>query len=492
LALKPGNVNSAQFGKLYSFAVDSTLFAQPLYVGGVGMPDGIVHNIVFAASTRGTVYAFDADNNNPAAGSLWTRTYLPTGERYFVTPTDLGGGCTNPPEAGIVGTPVIDRDRQTMYFVVKSITSSGSTTTHRLHAVSLLDGSERAGSPTVISPVFAGTGDGSSAGSIAFDGPHQNQRSALLLAPNASGGKTVWIAYASHCDATPYHGLVLGFDGANVASQTAAFNATPNGNDGGIWQSNGGLAADAQSSIYALSGNGTFDVDTGGVDYGDSALRLTAPAAGAASNLMKVADYFTPSNQAYLQSTDSDLGGTEPLLFHDPASGVAPQLMVASDKLGGIYLLNTSNLGRYNTGTNSGMNGDVQEFGAGHEMVYNFAFFGNTLYTSNPLRAYTFLSGTSTTAGRFNTTPAAERNLTGTAPVVSANGAADAVIWTEEQNGVLHAYTTPGLTEIYNTGQAANGRDTAPGFVKFTSPVIANGKVFLSGNGALAVYGPLP
>jgi hypothetical protein len=76
--------------------------------------------------------------------------------------------------------------------------------------------------------------------------------------------------------------------------------------------------------------------------------------------------------------------------------------------------------------------------------------------------------------------------------VISANGTANALVWALDQQTILHAFTAPSLTEIYNTTQASGGRDTPPTLVKFTSPVIANGKVYLSGRGSLAVYGLLP
>ena len=490
--LTPANVNPATFGKLYSYPVDSYLFAQPLYVGGLGMPDGAVHNLIFAATTHATVYAFDADNNNPAAGYLWSQSYIPSGER-FPTASDYFG-CGNPPEAGIVGTPVIDRSTQTLYFVVKSITTTGSTFFHRLHAVSLLDGTERPGSPQIINSTFAGTGAGASGGAIAFNGQTQNNRGALLLNTSPSGAKTVWIPYASHCDIGPYHGLLLGYNTASLGTVSAAFNNTPNGNDGGIWGSSGGLAADAQGNIYVLDGNGTFDANTGGPDYGDTALKLVPPATGAASNLMAVADFFTPSNQLSLENSDSDLGGAAPILFSDPASGVAPNLLIASDKMGYIYLINTANMGKYETGSNgiNSLNGDIQDFGGNSGFVYNFAFFHNTLYTGSNMNAYAFLPGTATTAGKFNTSPIASVSGTnGIAPAVSASGVANPVVWTFDSNSNLNAYTAA-LAPIYSSTTAPNGRDTPPPFVRFTSPVIANGKVFLGGKGAITVYGLLP
>jgi hypothetical protein len=488
--LTPANVNSTQFGKLYDLTVDSYLYAQPLYVGGIGMPDGLVHDIVFAASSRGTVYAFDADGNNPPSGSLWSVNYIPSGERYAAA---ADYGCTNPQEAGIVGTPVIHRATQTMYFVTKSITTTGSSFYHRLHAVSLLDGSERAGSPQIISPTFAGTGDDAVNGMLSFNGKTQNQRSALLLTPNSSGGQTVWIAYASHCDIATYHGLMLGYD-ASALTLTASFNDTPNGGYGGYWGSNGGPAADAQGNIYDLGGNGTFDANTGGPDYGDSAVKLVPPAAGANSTQMTVADYFTPSNQATLAAHDTDLGGAEPLLISDPASGVAPHLLVASDKSGYIYLINTANMGKYDTGTNGidGLNGDLQDYPQGYFTIYNYAFFNNTLYTGCPLQSIAFIPGTATTAGRFQTPNTAQQNYGYEAPVVSANGTANGIVWMISYDGNLRSFTADLSTALYDTSQAAGGRDTPPTYVKFSAPVIANGKVYMQGQGSLSVYGLLP
>ena len=486
--LTPANVNVATFGKKFTFAVDSYLFAQPLYVGGYGMPDGAVHNLVFAATTHGTVYAFDADGNNPAGGAMWSVSLVPGGERYAQA-SDYG--CSNPPEAGIVGTPVIDRASGTMYLVTKTVATVGGVTHQRLHALSLIDGSEQPNSPQDIAPVFAGTGAGSAGGTIPFSSLHQLNRAALTLTTSATGAKTVWVAFASHCDIGPYHGVILGYDATNPASIVATFNDTPNGSDGGIWLGAGGLSADGTGSIYALAGNGNFDANTGGPDYGDSALRLLPPANPSAATAMTVADSFTPTNQAYLSSTDRDFGGTEAILFDDPASGVAPNLLVGSDKNGTIYLLNRGSLGGYNTGA-GGTNGDLAEIRGQGGNIYNFAFFNNVLYTSTPVTAFSFVRGTASTAGTLDVNALGRTGISFSAPVVSANGTGNVVVWTEDQSGVLHAFTALNLTEIYNSTQAAGGRDAAAPFVKFTSPVIANGKVYLSGQNALVVYGPLP
>ena len=168
-----------------------------------------------------------------------------------------------------MGTPVIDRTAQTMYLVTKTINSTTSAYVQRLHALSLLDGTERPGSPVVIAPTFAGTGDGGT--TITFNPQRQLNRGALALVANASGTNTVYVTFASHCDIQQYHGIIVGYDGTSMANN-ASFIDTPNGIEGGIWNSNGGLTADAQGYIYSVSGNGTFDANTNGPDYGDAVM----------------------------------------------------------------------------------------------------------------------------------------------------------------------------------------------------------------------------
>ncbi len=428
---------------------------------------------------------------------MWSRSLIPSGEQV-VTTSDYG--CSNPsPASGIIGTPVIDRVRGVLYVVVKTKLVNGGSTTyfHRIHAVSLANGAEMLSGPTVITATVPGTGAGNSSGNITFNAQRQNERSALLEAEGV-----VWITYASHCDIGPYHGWTLGYNAANVSQQTAVFNNTPNGDDGGIWTVAGGPAADNQGHLYTVAGNGTFDANDGGPDYADAVQRFNI----SASTLTPV-DYFVPSNQAYLSGRDLDLGTGDGMLFDDPASGVAPHLLVTPDKTGRIYLLNRDFLGGYQTGTNGpdGLNGDLQDFTVPSSVFTNFAYFNSRIYAGvdgQPLTTYDFTPGTKTTAGSVGTAPSMQTSVTfvggaesGAQLVLSANGTQNPIVWAEylgAANVYLYAFDANNLsTELYASTQNST-RDTGPGAVKFTVPMVANGKVYVGGQGQLVVYGLLP
>jgi hypothetical protein len=82
----------------------------------------------------------------------------------------------------------------------------------------------------------------------------------------------------------------------------------------------------------------------------------------------------------------------------------------------------------------------------------------------------------------------------GTAPSVSANGTSNAIVWAHENSdpAVLHAYDAANLAhEIYNSNQAAGGRDQFGAGNKFITPTVADGKVFVGTTSGVAVFGLL-
>ncbi|HEX5483016.1 MAG TPA: fibronectin type III domain-containing protein, partial [Terriglobia bacterium] len=257
--LTQANVNPNQFGKLFSYPIDGIAFASPLYVANVNIPGKGYHNVVYVATEHDSVYAFDADGRSGTP--LWQVSFLKAG--VTTVPCADTGECGDiPTEIGITGTPTIDQTTGTLYVVAK--TKEGTGYVQRLHALDITTGAEKFGGPVVIQASVAGTGAGSSGGLVPFDALRENQRPALLL-----NNGVIYIAFASHGDQPPWHGWVLGYS-ASTLQQVMVYNATPNGSGAGIWQSGGGLATDASGNIYFITGNGTFDANTGGADYGDT------------------------------------------------------------------------------------------------------------------------------------------------------------------------------------------------------------------------------
>jgi outer membrane protein assembly factor BamB len=304
--LTPGNVNSSNFGKLFVIPVDGKVDAEPLYLGGVTIPSKGTHNVLYAVTEHGTVYATDADTGT----NLWQVSMLQAGE----TASDNRGCGQIAPEIGITATPVIDRKagaNGTIYVVAMSKDSSGGYH-QRLHALDVTTGAEEFGGPQNIQASVRGTGDNSSGGTVIFDPGQYAERAGLLLLNGV-----IYTSWTSHCDIRPYTGWMMGYD-QNTLAQVTVLNVTPNGNEGAIWMSGTAPAADSSGNIYALDGNGVFDstLNSSGFpsegDFGNAFLKIST-----ANKQLAVADYFEMSNQSSENSTDEDLGSGGALVLPD-------------------------------------------------------------------------------------------------------------------------------------------------------------------------------
>ena len=322
--LTPRNVNVRHFGKVFTLKVDGDIYAQPLLLTGLDIPGKGQHDVLFVATEHDSVYAFDAYAH--PTSPLWRVNFL----RKGVTPVSEDDvECPFiVPEVGITSTPVIDADTGTLYALVRTKQRIGSTSiryTQRLHALAVTTGLEKFRGPVDIKATINGSGTGSQSRRVEFDPLRENPRASLLLA-NGS----VYLTWASSCDVGPYHGWVMAYD-AHTLKQKAVFNASPDADDSGIWASDTGPAADAKGNLFLATGNGRFDADKGGRDYGDSLLKLDGRS-------LKVDDYFAPFNVRELNAQDSDLGSGGPVLL--PAqSGPHPHLVAIAGKGGTIYLI---------------------------------------------------------------------------------------------------------------------------------------------------------
>jgi Bacterial Ig-like domain (group 2) len=496
--LTTANVNSTTFGKLFAQAVDGQVYAQSLYVPNVTIASG-THNVIYVATEADSVFAFDADNNTGTnANPLWRASLIDTahGAAPGATPVDaINGISCNAlvPLVGVTSTPVIDPSTNTMYVVAKS--AENNQYVYRLHAIDITTGAEKSQGSVAIAGSVSGTGDGSSNGVIAFNpAMHLNRPGLLLL------NGVVYVGFASNCDNRPFHGWLFAYDAA-TSSLRAVYVPTPNGGDGGLWNSGAGISADSNANVYVATGNGTFD--TGPIpatDLGDSIVKLFLNGSS-----ITVSDYFTPYNEAAYNTGDLDVGSGGVLLLPDQM-GNHPHQLVLPAKDRWMYevdrdqmTLNNLHYCFIDCTTDPQIISEFQP--VGDSFCVPAYWNGNIYYggANTPLTAYP-LSG-----GIVSSTPSSSVPLfmfPGATPAISANGTGNGIVWAVDSSNyggmgpasapaILHAFDATNVAnELYNTTQVQS-RDVMGNAVKFVVPTIANGKVYVGTQTELDVYGLL-
>jgi hypothetical protein len=481
------NVNAKTFGKLFVIGVDGKVDAEPLYAGKLEVANEGLRNVLFVATEHDSVYAFDADNGN----EIWHVRTL----RQDESPSDDLGCSQVTPEIGITSTPVIDRKRGphgTIYVVAMS-KDRGGHYLQRLHALDLRDGSEEFGGPVEIQAAFPGTGAASRDGTEIFDPRQYEERAALLLLDGV-----IYTSWTSHCDIDPYNGWVIGYS-AETLKQTAVLNLTPNGEEGAVWQSGAGPAADDQGNIYLMVANGSFDTKLNAKgfpsrgDFGNSFLKIST-----AGGRLAVADYFTMFDVEAENASDCDLGAGGPVVLPEmkDAAGKVRRLAVGAGKDRNIYLVNREDMGKFNPQGNQNIYQELPKALKGERFRGAPAYFERRLYlgsVNDSLREFRFMDA------RLGAEPlsitAAKFGYPGAMPSVSADGARNGIVWASENDkqAVLHAYDATDLThELYNSDRAASGRDHFGKGNKFITPMIAHGKVYVGTTDGVGVFGILP
>jgi hypothetical protein len=503
-SLSPATVTPQTFGKLFSYLLDGYEYGQPLLVSNLTINGGM-HNVVFAATEKDSVYAFDADNYNGGT-PLWQVSLLGSGE------TPMTDGPIQPYQ-GITSTPVIDATSNTAYVVsTQTLTSTGAST-FRLNALDITTGKQKFGGPVTIQASVPGTNSTSVNGVVHLD-TSCIQRAALLLA-----NSTVYIGFGG-C----HSGWLLAY-GAQSLAQTGVFNAGPDVNGeggypgaGGIWMGGGGPAADGSGNIYITTGDGPWD---GKKAWGNSVLKFSN------DGLLQLLDYFTADDYHYMNCNDADLASGGLLLI--PGSTQA----LAGGKTGKLYLVNTTNLGKEqanDAGATQTVPGVLSDLGFNpysssctdsqgtwttdinsYEIFATASYFNGSVYIGItptaaviPVGIVQFeFSGTLTPA--LASLPAIQVGSNGTTAFISANGTANGILWiidhgqplqNQNPNGAaptaatLRAYDANNLaSELYNSG--INAGDAAGYGIKFTSPIVANGKVYIgTGHDLVSVPNP--
>ncbi|MGB8010706.1 MAG: hypothetical protein WCF68_03770 [Terriglobales bacterium] len=465
--LTPQNVNYEKFGKLFTQPVDGLVVGQALYLPGIAIPGKGTHNVVYVATMHDSVYAFDADSATGSdASPLWHISFLNNDATTVPIALQGCGAVTGWTEVGILSTPVIDPVAGTIYVVAK--TYEDSKFVHRLHALDVTTGLEKTGSPIVI------------AGSYEFDGKNnvfadrmQVNRPALLLENG-----NVYIAFGSNgCRGDYEEGWVMSYNATTLEPQ-GVFDDEPGESAAAVWMRGGGLSSDSTGNIYGATADGPF---AAGTNFGQSVFKLSQ-----SGSALKLADWFTPFNEAYLDKNDMDM--SEPVLVLPTQSGKYPSLLAAVGKEGSIYILNRNKLGHFCSTCTKTDTQIVEEVPGFAPETGALVYWNNAIYASGaglPLRALKLAHGV------LAQTPFAQTKGTtqGHSPVLSANGTTDGVVWTV--GATLFAYDATTLAKLYSSTQAAKNRDALPPLPHFANFLVANGKLYVGTNNSLLVYGLL-
>jgi hypothetical protein len=480
--LTPQNVSAGKFGKLFEREVDGDTYAQPLIKTGVSIPGVGIRNVVYVATVKNNLYAFDADSPD-AAKPFWCHS-----REVFGDPVPKDDVTDMPPDqkylnfsttVGIVSTPVIDPQTQTIYVVANS--RKGKEYSFHIHAFDIATGREKTelNSPSVITAAALGNGVGNVDGRITFQPRKMLNRPGLLLVAGV-----LYLAFTSQLDGEPsfdYHGWVMAYD-AKTLKQISVFCTTPDGIQGGIWQSGAGLAAEEREGLYPLIYAVIANGSTNGRNFGESIAQLFP------AKLLSLKQAFIPRDHAYLNDHDLDFS-TGPLLL--------PGLpfVVACTKAGKCYLVDRSDMHlvqEFTAGTNS-YGGDLPSNIHGTPVIWSDSNNILHLYVwgeEDFPREFAFDGGhfQPATKGKVR---APEKSMPGGMLCLSANGRrlGSAILWASVPlsgdanlntvDGVLRAFDGLDLTkELWNSEQ--NPRDKVGMFAKFCPPVVANGRVYLA------------
>lgn len=337
-----------------------------LYVPGLTMGDGNVHDIVVHATMYNTVVAHDAatcellweqEVGVPIKGTLAMDMYLVND--YW----------------GILSTPEADLETNTLFVVaMTSPTADFTTSAYVVHALSLVDGQPVMASLDLGSASYQAPG--SKTVSTMSNVPRK-QRCGLAL-DERNGTKILYVANGSfNEDADTNQGWVIAVNvtGTSMSIDSTFCTTFPPYSGGGIWMGAQGPSIDPTTGDLFLSvGNGDFD---GKTSWGETVLRLTRTAGvGTAPSTLTVKDWFTPytdsgrigngttqtlasaddvpgqqdnpssGNTSNMDDPgDEDLNSGGPLLILKALSGLPWNIVLAAGKDGIAYFINMDDMG---------------------------------------------------------------------------------------------------------------------------------------------------
>jgi hypothetical protein len=469
--LTPATVASGNFGLLQTLYVDGNVMAQPLIISGILMPDGIVHNVLIVATGHNTVYAYDAETY----AALWQVNLGPSQTSFDV-------GCTDvTPEYGISSTPVIIRTGvgTATLFVVAATEPARYSFHTQLHALNLATGEDLL-PPREIAP-RARLADGKL---ITYDPQSEYNRASLAWANNS-----LYVALGAHCDLklSTTTGWLLRYSRNLVLLH--AFNTIQRSASlemAGIWMGGSAPAVDETGNIFVVTGNGSYNPQTGASNYGQSVLSLSR-------DLKTVNGTFTPANYTTLNYEDKDFGAGGIMLLPLTIGQGAPPMAVAMGKDPVLYLLNRNKLGGLQRRGVAPLRALRQPVGG---------VWGAPAYYHGPTGIRVYYQMDRDVLRGFAVDPVAgsltdvvdgtsNAGFGGSMPIVSSNGqkANTAIVWLIRRGSTLQleAYDALRLGAPIFTADAGSWSNSFGN--AYVSPLAANGRVYVPGYKTVTVFG---
>lgn len=475
-----------------------------------------------------SVYAFDADTG----AQLWKASFISADANAAplittVPSSDLPGSGQSDvdgSEVGIESTPVINEATGTLYVVAKTKeTKRGDGHLHyvqRLHALDVATGAEKFNGPQIIadttcdnpnpasgttstydfnladnpqtpSATSVNTGaDSYTNGKVYLNALRNLQRCSLTLANGV-----VYVGWASHGDSRPYHGWLVGFDATKLTPvANLVFCDTPDGWQGGIWQAGAGPTVDNDGNVFISTANAgdKYCANQTPGNVGESFLKFN-PSKGlkvdvSADFATTGFDFWAPGDAPSLGNGDSGVGSGGLMLVDVPGNTIK-HLCFGGGKNGKLYMVNRDNPGKFVSG---GGDRDVQTFTVNSFYFGEPVFFNNWLFfDAATIQGWTFNAADST----FSASGSTSYNFTGRGDglVISANGTNNGIIWSFS-GGALKAVRPESIagpaaqSNVSEFFQIALGDRST---VKFTHPIVINGKVYAANKTAFLGYGLL-
>jgi hypothetical protein len=321
--------------------------------------------------------------------------------------------------------------------------------------------------------------------------PWDEKGSSALSSATAANGHTY--LYAVHSgypgDGGDYQGHLVAIDLAGGANAVRVFNTlcsdqvvlfsstTPDcaQKTSGVWARSGVTYSAATNRIYIVTGNALFDASH---NWGDTVLALNPDGTGVNGGPL---DSYTPTNFQQLDTADLDLGSTLPALVDLPTPNGTRHLGVQGGKEGILSLLDMTNLsGQGGPGHTGGQIQNVTAPGG------NGVFTAPTVWTDGSGTRWVFVAAGGAVAGYQVSLNASNQpqltkpwqvSVSGTSPVLA--------------NGVL--YLAGGSTiRALNPATGAQLWSTGVGSIHWQSPVVADGLVLLEDGAAHLTAWGLP